>query len=765
MKKFLSLFLILIYTLLSAQSNKARWQDLFSYNNVILIEEIEGELYCGTENGIFVYHPDQDEFLKLNKTNVLNQVGISSFEYNPSTKDLFIGYDNGSIDIYNIESKKTKIVLDIPWNRYNGDKKINDILIKKDIALIAGSFGVVSYDIKSNQFIETTFFSENGQYKEVKELALLNNILYALNNEKLYSISLSSNGTNSPDFQKWTKTILGNENNFSNIAIVGSDIYVSNPNKIIKINTNLQIQEVAKDLNIRDIKSLDNKLIIIENNQIKSLNPSDTKYLNIKNNQNERVLLNTAIFYKDNFYGGSQNYGLVKFVDNSIGSQFDEEKDKIAPDGPFNNQSYSVTAKNQKVWITIGGTDGFAKPLELDAVLYHFDSYKWKNYTNNELSNSMDAIGTVVNPKDENEIYVTTFSGGKKFEHGILKYNKNVDQFETISNRLLKYRRFYGGTFDELGNAYFAQSFVDGIAGQKDYNVTNLLVKSSTNQWSNYIIDNGDPAVALNPIVGYKNIYMPQARTGGLIIFNKSNPNEKLILKNANASLPTNDIRTVALDSNNVLWIGSSQGLVVLRDAENIFQTNSYQTEPIIITQNGIPEALLTSIRINSIKVDKANRKWIATNSSGVYYVSDNGSQTINHFTSKNSPLPSDIVYDIAIDDTTGKVYFATEKGVVSFGGDVQEIGGNFNKAMVYPNPVRPGFNGNVTIKNLPERASVKITDIVGNLLFEAKASGGIVEWDTKNNKGKYVASGVYLVLMTNTDGTETKTLKIAVVR
>jgi hypothetical protein len=122
-------------------------------------------------------------------------------------------------------------------------------------------------------------------------------------------------------------------------------------------------------------------------------------------------------------------------------------------------------------------------------------------------------------------------------------------------------------------------------------------------------------------------------------------------------------------------------------------------------------------------------------------------------------------VYDVSVDESTGKVYFATEKGVISYSGDVSSEASDFNQAIAYPNPYRPTYSGNITIKNLPNRAIVKITDVVGNLIFETKADGGIVEWNTNNSKGKPVASGIYLVLMTNSDDSDSKTLKIAVVR
>ena len=82
-----------------------------------------------------------------------------------------------------------------------------------------------------------------------------------------------------------------------------------------------------------------------------------------------------------------------------------------------------------------------------------------------------------------------------------------------------------------------------------------------------------------------------------------------------------------------------------------------------------------------------------------------------------------------------------------------------------YPNPVRPGFTGNVTIDGLTARANVKITDLEGNLVFEDTSEGGSIVWDT-TAFGRYrVASGVYLVLVTTNDGLETKITKIMIIR
>ena len=134
-------------------------------------------------------------------------------------------------------------------------------------------------------------------------------------------------------------------------------------------------------------------------------------------------------------------------------------------------------------------------------------------------------------------------------------------------------------------------------------------------------------------------------------------------------------------------------------------------------------------------------------------------------FTSANSPLPSDNVLDISIDDADGTVYFATKNGLVAYDGTSTASREDLESVYAYPNPVRPNYFGNVTIDGLTAKANVKITDITGNLVFETTSQGGSIEWDT-TAFGKYkVASGVYLVLITSDDNLLTKVAKIMIIR
>jgi ligand-binding sensor domain-containing protein len=196
------------------------------------------------------------------------------------------------------------------------------------------------------------------------------------------------------------------------------------------------------------------------------------------------------------------------------------------------------------------------------------------------------------------------------------------------------------------------------------------------------------------------------------------------------------------------------------------FQTEEQlTTTPIIIIDDNLAQELLYEQFITDIVVDGANNKWIGTADSGVFLVSANGQETKYHFTTSNSPLPSNIINDIDINSSTGEVFIATTKGLVSFKGTATVANEDLNNAYVYPNPVRPEYQGTVKIAGLLDKANVKITDIEGNLVYETISEGGTIEWDTTAFGKHKVASGVYMIFISAQDGIETKVKKVMIIR
>jgi hypothetical protein len=195
-----------------------------------------------------------------------------------------------------------------------------------------------------------------------------------------------------------------------------------------------------------------------------------------------------------------------------------------------------------------------------------------------------------------------------------------------------------------------------------------------------------------------------------------------------------------------------------------MFTLDNVQASTIIIEEGGKVGELLSNQFITAIEVDGNNQKWVSTANAGVFLFSEDGKETLEHFTKDNSPLPSSSIRSLAYDETTGQIYIGTPIGLVAFQGNASSPGENLSNVEVYPNPVRPGYTGKVTVRGLLADCVVKITDIVGNAVHETTSSGGSVQWNLQSFDGNRVRSGVYLIFVTNSDGTETAVEKVMII-
>jgi ligand-binding sensor domain-containing protein len=372
-----------------------------------------------------------------------------------------------------------------------------------------------------------------------------------------------------------------------------------------------------------------------------------------------------------------------------------------------------------------------------------------------------------VNPNNENQVYASSFfSGLLKIENDIptFLYNQNNSSLQQLidpSNP--NYRndvRINGTAFDKSGNLWVNNSLVD----------RGLSVLKTNGQWQSYslgtILKNSVDGRLGRMIIDKNGTKWFCSDTNGLIGFNESNTKfKKITLGTDEGNLPTSDVRAIAIDTRNQLWIGTARGLRILSNVNSFLTEDQMTTRPIIILEDELAQELFYEQFITDIVVDGANNKWVGTGDSGVFLVSSDGQQTQYHFTKDNSPLPSNTINDIAINPETGEVFFATDKGTVSFKGTATQASEDLNTVHVYPNPVRPEFQGTVKISGLLDKSNVKITDVQGNLVHETTSEGGTIEWDT-TAFGKYkVSSGVYMIFVSAQDGIETKVKKVMIIR
>lgn len=742
---FMKWLFLFFPVMIFSQNASTRWQDHFSYAHIRHIWEINGLIFCSAENGIFSYDPVSGEIQKISKVNQLNDVGITAFNYNPDNEIIFIGYQSGELDILTPDGNHN--FLEIPLHQgYTGSKAVNHITTYQNTAVISGDFGVVSFSLESFEFLETSYFIIGGNYYGVNESVVSDGVIFTAGNGGIYYHALDEFIAN---FTSWDQPQGIPNSPYQDIVVFNGNIVANTWGNVYRFDGNIWTF-MGFYPTLRDINVNGNILTISQLNEASNYDTNFNLLETVFFTQN----LNTASKIGNTTYGGSRENGLVAGMN------------QIFPDGPYNNKSWSVTALNENLWIAPGGMSDFNDPQFNFDGYYHFDGSAWKHIKSEDMLNAKDIVHIEVNPNNIAEVYASSWMEHPNWESpnihiGMFKMvNDVMAEHYNSENSTLKFKeRIAGSKLDEEGNLWVSQSFINqaGPSG--------VARKTPSGTWQ-FIDIGGDPTKpgARPPMIYQNHAWVALPRSGGI----KVTDMENVYTISSTASLgnlPSSNVLSVTVDQDGVLWIGTLLGLRVLYSPLEAVQSGSFETQPIIIEQNGIPEALLMDTQINDIEVDGANRKWVATETSGVYYFSESGEETVFNFTSGNSPLPSNKVNDVTIDPLTGIVYFATDKGVVSYRSDAVDVGDSFGDVYTYPNPVRPGFDGKVVIKGLPNDADVRIVDVVGNLIYNTKAAGGVAEWDTKNLKGKPVASGVYLVLMTNRDASQTKQTKIAIVR
>jgi ligand-binding sensor domain-containing protein len=317
---------------------------------------------------------------------------------------------------------------------------------------------------------------------------------------------------------------------------------------------------------------------------------------------------------------------------------------------------------------------------------------------------------------------------------------------------------------DKSKNLWLTQTGVPG----------NIKVLKSDGSWIVNPLTINAPIIGdiINTTIGQKWIILP--RGYGLFIYddNKTPENfdddrsRKMLVQDSENQV-ISFVYSIAEDLDGNIWVGTDQGPVIYFTPEKVFDSDLKASRIKIPRNDGtnLADYMLKTETITSIAVDGANRKWLGTANSGVYLLSADGTTQIKNFNEQNSPLLSNSITTLAVDNKTGDVWFGTSKGIQSFRGNATTGEEKFKKVYTFPNPVRENFNGNVTITGLIRDTQIRITDISGNLVYETVSDGGQATWNLKTYNGRRVATGVYLVFCASKDGSQSYVTKMLVIK
>lgn len=786
------LFLIFCFTvsLLYTQQNKLSietnsspypgWETYFSYNSIPSIAEGVNEIYFASYNSIFSYNIFNSQIEKFDTLNELSGDEISAFYHSENNNLIAIGYSSGFLQIINLNSNSIINIYDIlnkptiPADR----KKINHFYQNEDDLLISTGYGISVYDINAFEFGDTYYIGDFASMLNISSTIVDENYIYASSPDLgIFRANLESNLI---DFNSWQAIYTGN---IYELLINENNILFYDDFNLMSIKNEEIITLSTLQNEIKNVSINDSKIIIISEDNCIIYNNDLSQILNLFESETYMTIFNDGIIKNNKTYIATDEKGVLVIENSNNSFSF------LKPDGPLENNIFSVETLNNHTWVSFGSYSEYFNPYPLKysgVSSYDENLESWFNITKDSIPNQAVNLNNIsINPFDNNNVFISSFHGGliemDNFNFTEL-YDNNNSGLETLLTSDSEYEsiRISDIEFDENGDLWVLNSRVDNPL--KSFSLDN-------NSWNSYdfteIINDGfQDELGFNDIEidDYGNKWIASLRSG-LIGFNNDSGNIRLrkVFSQDQSDMPSSYVKSIAVDNNNHLWIGTVQGLRVLYNTSNFFDASVVTTQKIVILEDGIPRELLEQQYITDIEVDGANNKWVGTIGSGVFYFSPNGQQTIYHFTKENSPLPSNNINDISVNSVNGKVYFATDRGLVSFNTGSSSSSENFSNAFVYPNPVRPEFNtqlDKIKIKGLTENVNIKITDIAGNLVAEAQSNinsryrnfnleidGGTAFWNGKNLRNQNVASGVYILMLSDLESYETKILKLMIIR
>ncbi len=779
-KFFVIIFTFLGSLFLSAQNTSLLWEGHFSYLNIKDVVSSQEKIYAASENAIFSYDIVTEELETISTINGLSGELISTLHYSEGYGLLIIGYENGLMEVYNESTEEITTVVDILDKNTippNG-KRINHFSELDGSVFISADFGISVYDLSRLEFGDTYFIGNGGSQIQVNQTTVFNGYIYAACGSEGIKRGLLSS-PNLIDFQEWEQITTGN---FNGIEAVLDKLYCTSTNRrIYEINGTTLNQLLTYPSQPLDLKSANNQLVVTIRDNVYVYDANFNLLANPTQTAEFDTRFTASSITQEGIYIGTTNFGVLKTTQANV-STFQE----IHPDGPLRNDIFSITSGFGNVWVSYGDYTRFynPSPFKREGVSQLFDN-TWNNIPYGDVFELRNLNAISINPLNPQQVFVSSFHDGMlEINDGIAtqKFDETNSGLESLflpSSPTYRSLRLSGTTFDDNGILWSLTGLIEKPLKAYD---------PSSNAWRSFDFTELIPN-ALTDNIGFKELlFTPSGDifiasfSYGVIGFRLNGSNQ--IFKNVdaeNGNLPDKSVRAIALDKNGQLWIGTDTGLRVLYNTSRFFDDEDLTTDEIVILDNGIPKELLQDQFISDIKVDGSNNKWVATIGAGLFYFSPDGQQTIYHFTKDNSPLPSNNVNDITIDDAQGVVFIGTDKGLVAFNSGGSAPTEELVDAYVYPNPVRPGFNiatERVKIKDITDNVNIKITDIEGNLVAEAQSransryrgynleiDGGTAYWNGKNMANNMVASGVYLIMISDMESLETKVLKLMVIR
>ena len=763
MKRFLSTIILtaICGIVFSQNIGIGKWRNHFSYAKIYKTVVAHNRVYAQAKLGLFYYDIEDGSINKLSKTEGLSDVGISTIAYDKQTNCLTIAYKNSNIDliinnvIYNISDIKRKEI--------SGDKAIYNISFYNGKAYLSCGFGIAVVDITRKEIADVYYLGQNGTYMKINDVAFTATNIVAATDNGILSISkqepfpnIAANWTHSLDSEHITDLDVCNNKLLITVLhdINNSSIYTS---------TTEGQYELWFSGNVKSVSVSEKNITISEYRSVNIYNHNFELQTTV-NNANEpwfeMASLYATVGYNNELWIGHEWGGMILYPNYNSNNIM-----PIMPNGPENDDVYNLSGYGNGVLLSPGSRRGdyFVK-----ANVATFQNNEWINLNGSLCKDtSWNILDVVIDPANKKKMFATSW------RNGVLEIEDNTAiNVYNAANTDGVLSAYISGNYYSVRIGACASDKEKNIWFTNSLNKNGLAVRRKDGTWQAFntqaMVTNEIYRLMIDSLYSYKWFY----GQGNRIYVHDGQDRMAYINPNNGSKLETSTVNYLVQDHSNELWIGTDKGIKVIYNTSNIFANGGHgemapiSCNNILYSEDNKVEYLLAYENISCIAVDGGNRKWIGTTTGGIFLLSDNGLEQLEHFTSINSPLPSDKITAIGIAPESGEVFIGTDNGLVSYKGTATYAGSKPNdKVYAYPNPVRPDYNGNIAIKGLTRDALIHITDLSGKVVFSTQADGGQAIWNGKTTDGNRVASGVYYVFASDKYGNNQSVTKILFIK
>lgn len=725
---------------LAAQSDIAigTWRTHFSYQDARLLVLSPEQAYVASQNGLFSYHFSDNTLSVLSKLDGLSDTGISAMTYQPESDLLTLAYRSGVVDVLSQGNISSFDLLAEAETR----ESIHAIRYSGSRVFLATSQGVRVLQIRTsplNLSIRESYtrLASDGEPLAVFDIAILGDSIFLATEEGIVGNSLGRD-VNRQNFRSWRrygpddgipatsiKHLVIYENSIF-AAVDGSGVYIFDHDL-------WQLSSLRTENNFNSLRASAQGLVATTTRQVWVMRASLQTF----------VLpspLDAALGDDGTLWVADGSSGLVKLQDG--------QQESFYPNGPISDDIYSIHFSGGKLISLQEGPAAFSV----------FEGGRWTNYDTAQLkdannSQQFSQLTDIAFLAAEEHFYLGSA------ENGVLRWN-GTEAFSLIT----------AGQDNSLVNNQISALETEGnLLWVANHSATSPLhlFDVAENRWQSF-----SPALGTNnfPLELVLVSGWPWMLSGRGSVSAKAGENlyaydpeagevQNIRTRIAAGNLPGSIFTDLHLARNGELWLSGNEGISYFPFPDEIFTASQPSvTKPIFENQ-----FLLFGEYVTALAVDGGNRKWVGTRD-GIWLFEEDGEALVSRFTAENSPLPSNNILDITINGQNGEVFILSDQGLVSYRGTASEGQPEHQNVKIFPNPVPPGFAGQVGIEGLVTDAAVKITTISGRLVREVSAAGGTATWDVLNYNGQRVAPGVYLIFSASDDGSETFVGKIAVI-